>query len=127
MTGDVTNPNGLLGGDSSLPSWPAGTTANASSYTGPNTGEGVSRTYNPQNAVNGNVIIFWNDATVAEYLDILTINTSSLLDLSGITVLSNADGVPVDFTVIVLRDRTWSTAATVTGNNATQILVPFKN
>lgn len=125
-TGDVTNPNGLLQGGSSLPSWPAGTTANASSYTGPNTGDGVSRTYDPQNAVDGNAITFWNDATIAEYPDILTINTPLLLNISGITVLSNADGVPVDFTVEVLQNGIWSTAATVAGNNATQILVPFQ-
>lgn len=133
-TGNVTNPEGLLQGSSTVltrpepatpPSWPAGTVANASSYTDPNVGDGQERTYYPSNAIDGNVTTFWNDATIAEYPDVLTITTPSLLNLSGITVLSNTDGVPVDFTVEVLQDSVWSLAATITGNSDTQILVPF--
>jgi hypothetical protein len=56
---------------------------------------------------------------------VLTITTPSALDLAGITVLSNSDGVPSDFTVEILQNATWSLAGTVTGNSAIQIQVPF--
>jgi hypothetical protein len=135
-TGNVTNPNGLLQphGSSTVlsraqpptpPSWPTGTVANASSFHAPNTGDGQARTYDPSNAIDGDVTTFWNDNTLAEYPDILTIMTPSALDLTGITVLSNSDGVPVDFTVETFQNASWSLAGTITGNSAIQIQVPF--
>jgi hypothetical protein len=134
--GNVTNPEGLLqplGGSTILsrakpptpPSWPTGTVANASSFHAPNTGNGQARTYVPANAIDGNSSTFWNDNTLAAYPDVLTITTPSALDLAGITMLSNSDGVPSDFTVEILQNATWSLAGTVTGNSAIQIQVPF--
>jgi alpha-L-rhamnosidase len=46
-------------------SWPAGTTATASSYHPPNTVNGQVRTYVPGNAIDGNPSTFWNDANPA--------------------------------------------------------------
>ena len=134
--GNVTDPTGFLHPHRSTilsqvqaptpPTWPAGTVANASSYHSPNSGDGQLRTYDPQNAIDGNVTTFWNDNTLAQYPDILTIITPDPLDLKGITVLSNTDGVPIDFTVQALQNGTWSLAGTVTGNSAVQIPVPFE-
>lgn len=134
-TGDVANPSGLLEphGSTKLsraqsptpPTWPIGTTANASSFHAPNSGDGQARTYSPSNAIDGNVTTFWNDNTLAAYPDVLTITTPSSLNLEGITVLSNTDGVPVDFTVETLNDSVWTLAGTVSGNSAAQIQVPF--
>ena len=133
--GNVTNPDGLLKPHGSTvlsrseppapPLWPTGTVANASSFHAPNSGDGQARTYDPSNAIDGDVSTFWNDDTLAAYPDILTIITPSALNLTGITVLSNSDGVPVDFTVETLQEETWSLAGTITGNNAIQVQVPF--
>ena len=87
--------------------------------------DGEVRSYYPSNAIDGNVSSYWNDNTLAEYPDILTIIPPSALNLTGITVLSNTDGVPVDFTVETLQGTTWFLAGTVTNNSATQIQVPF--
>lgn len=135
-TGNVTNPEGFLqdGGSTILsrpqpqtpPSWPSGTSATASSFHAPNTGDGQARTYDPSNAIDGDITTFWNDDTEAAYPDILTINAPSALSLDGITVVSNTDGVPVDFIVETLQsDNSWSLAGTVTGNSAVEVLVPF--
>jgi hypothetical protein len=135
--GNVTNPEGFLqaGGSTILsrsqpststpPSWPSGTVANASSFHAPNSGDGQDRTYDPSNAIDGNTSTFWNDDTLAAYPDVLTIIAPSALDLAGITILSNADGVPIDFTVETLQGETWSVAGTITGNSAAQVPVPF--
>lgn len=135
--GNVTNPEGFLqaGGSTILsrsqpststpPSWPSGTVANASSFHAPNSGDGQDRTYDPSNAIDGDASTFWNDDTLAAYPDILTIIAPSTLDLAGITLLSNTDGVPVDFTVETLQGDTWSLAGTITGNSAVQVPVQF--
>lgn len=133
--GNVTNPEGVLqpGGRTILsraeapaaPLWLNGTVANASSYHAPNTVDGQVRTYVPSNAIDGNTTTFWNDNTLAEYPDILTITPPAALNLTGVTVLSNTDGVPIDFTVETLQGTTWSLAGTVTNNSAIQIQVPF--
>lgn len=47
----------------SFGSWPAGTTADASSFHAPNTYNGQQRTYDPSNAVDGDLATFWNDDT----------------------------------------------------------------
>jgi hypothetical protein len=134
-TGSVTNPAGALGrGVATLtrpqpaakPAWPAGTSATASSYHAGNTGDnGVPRTYVPGNAIDGNTDTFWNDDTIDAYPDVLTITSPAAVSLPGITVLSNSDGVPQDFTVATWDGSTWQTEATVTGNTQVQLRVPF--
>ena len=134
-SGDVANPQGALGhGVTTLtrpappprPAWPSGTSATASSYHAPNNGNnGQPRTYVPQNAIDGNTDTFWNDANPDTYPAILTITSPSAVTLPGITVLSNSDGVPVDYTVSTWDGTNWVTQATVTGNSQVQREVPF--
>ncbi|MFG1641785.1 alpha-L-rhamnosidase C-terminal domain-containing protein [Amycolatopsis sp. NPDC049252] len=134
-TGDVTNPDGLLGrGVTTLkrqapppkPAWPGGTTAAASSFHAPNNGgNGQPRTYDPGNAVDGNTDTFWNDDTIGAYPDVLTITSGAPVALPGVTVLSSVDGVPQDYTVEVLDGGAWRTAAIVTGNTDVQRTVAF--
>src|SRR2546423_2173538 len=134
-SGGVTNPNGLLGGGvtplnrpapAPKPAWPGGTTASASSFHGPNNGsDGRPRSYGPANAIDGNTDTFWNDDTFGGYPDVLTITAPGPVSLPGITVLSNADGVPQDFTVATWDGAAWRAAATVTGNTQVQRAVPF--
>ena len=136
-TGEVRNPEALLkrGGAVTVltrpkppvpPAWPAGTTATASSYHAPNNGDGGGyTTYDPGNAVDGNPATFWNDADANTYPAILTITSPSPVTLPGVTLLSNADGVPVDFTVQTWDGSAWQTSATVTGNGAVQLPIPF--
>jgi len=128
----VTDPGGALGhGVATLtatapPVWPGGTTASASSYHAPNTGDnGQPRSYVPGNAIDGDTGTFWNDATPATYPATLTITAPSAVSLPGITVLSNSDGVPVDYTVSTWNGTAWVTQAAVTGNSAIEREVPF--
>jgi hypothetical protein len=134
-TGDVTNPNGLLGRGVTTfkrqapppkPAWPAGTTADASSFHAPNNGgNGQPRTYAPGNAVDGNLDTFWNDDTIGAYPDVLTITSAAPVALPGVTILSSVDGVLQDYTVEVLDAGAWRVAATVSGNTAVQRAVTF--
>jgi hypothetical protein len=136
-SGDVKNPDALLkpGGARSVlrrpqpaaaPTWPAGTTAEASSaHAGNNGNDGQPRTYDAGNAIDGNPDTFWNDDTLGVFPDVLTITAPQVTPLQGITVISNSDGVPTDYTVDVWTDGDWHTAATVTGNDAVQKAVPF--
>ena len=136
-TGDVVDPEGLLapGGRPTVlrrsapvtpPNWPAGTTASASSFHAPNDGDGnTPTTYSPSNAIDGNPATFWNDAVAGVYPAVLTITAPSAVTLPGVTLLSNSDGVPVDFTVQTWDGSAWQTAATVTGNSAVRCVVPF--
>ena len=135
--GRVTGPDALLrpgGGVTVLtraqptppPSWPDGTTAAASSAHAPNNGnDGQPRTYDASNTIDGNTDTFWNDDTINEYPDVLTITTAAPLSLPGITLLSNTDGVPSDFTVETWDGSAWQPAATVTGNTDVLRPVPF--
>lgn len=133
--GDVSNPRGVLGkGTATLnrpapaakPKWPGDTTATASSYHDGNNGnDGKPRTYVAGNAVDGNPDTFWNDASAATYPAWLQISTPEAVSLPGITVLSNSDGVPQDFTVETWDGSAWTTRATVTGNTAVQRAVRF--
>lgn len=133
--GDVTHPEGALGhGVARLkrftppapPTWPTGTTATASSFHAPNSGDnGQPRTYDPGNAIDGNTDTFWNDDTIAAYPDWLIITAPQPVTLPGITVLSNSDGVPQDYTVDTWDGTTWQPAATVTGNTDVQHEIPF--
>ena len=134
-TGDVKRAAGVLGhGVATLsrsapaprPTWPAGTTATASSFHDGNNGnDGKPRTYLPGNAIDGNTDTFWNDDTFGAYPDVLTIATPAQVALPGITLLSNTDGVPQDFTVDTWDGSAWQPAGTVTGNTAVQRLIPF--
>src|ERR1700742_4800865 len=122
----VTNASGLLapgGGAAHLQSsidgsltWPAGTTAVASSFHAPNTNNGQPRTYDPKNAVDGNPSTFWNDDTIGAYPDTLTISAPSAVSLPGVTLVSISDGVPQDFTIDTWDGSAWRTQATITGN-----------
>ncbi|MET7683868.1 alpha-L-rhamnosidase C-terminal domain-containing protein [Streptomyces sp. NPDC005423] len=137
VDGDVRDPEALLkpGGATTVlrrpspeaaPRWPEGTTAQASSaHAGNNGNDGRPRTYDAANAVDGDPDTFWNDDTIGVFPDTLTIVTPQVTAVRGITVISNADGVPTDLTVDVWRDGDWHTAATVTGNDAVQRAVPF--
>src|SRR5882724_5565938 len=127
-SGDVTHAGGVLGhGAATLtrtapaprPRWAAGTTATASSFHAGNNGnDGKPRTYDPGNAIDGDTGTFWNDDTLGAYPDVLTITTPAAAELPGVTVLSNTDGVPQDFTVDTWDGSAWQPAATVTGNTA---------
>jgi hypothetical protein len=108
------------------PRWPDGTTAAASSSHAPNNGDdGLPRTYDASNAVDGDPDTFWNDDTIAAYPDVLTITTAAAVSLPGITLLSDSDGVPGDFTVETWDGGAWQPAATVAGNTDVRRSVPF--
>ncbi len=135
--GQVASPAALLapGGAATVltrpqpaapPRWPAGTTAAASSSHAPNDGnDGQPRTYDAANAIDGDPGTFWNDDTIAAYPDTLTVTAPAPVTLPGITLLSNSDGVPADFTVETWDGSAWHTAATVTGNTAVRRSVSF--
>jgi hypothetical protein len=66
------------------PAWPSGTTAAASSYHAPNSGDnGQPRTHVAGNAIDGNTDTFWNDANPATYPATLTITAPSAVSLRG--------------------------------------------
>lgn len=134
-SGSVRNPRGALGhGAATLsrpkpaakPSWPAGSTATASSYHAPNNGnDGRPRSYVPGNAIDGDTDTFWNDDTIGAYPDVLTITSPTAVALPGITLQSVSDGVPEDLTVDTWDGAAWQPAGSVTGNSGTRIRVPF--
>ena len=136
-TGDVRKPEALLkpGGARTVlrrpqpapaPRWPQGTVAEASStHAGNNGNDGRPRTYDAANAIDGDPDTFWNDDTIAAFPDTLTITTPQVQELTGITVISNSDGVPTDFSVDVWVADAWQRAATVSDNDVIQRAVPF--
>ncbi|KAH7104351.1 Six-hairpin glycosidase [Auriculariales sp. MPI-PUGE-AT-0066] len=102
--------------------WPANTKATASSEHAPAT-EG---SYAASNAVDGNPQTFWNDDTENQQPDVLTVTVGDTVVLPGITVVSNSDGAPVDFTVeTTLDNQNWNVAATIKDNNDVTIPVQF--
>jgi hypothetical protein len=105
--------------------WQAGTTASASSYHAPNTYNGAVRTYDPGNAIDGNLATFWNDDTPGAFPDTLTITAPSAVTLTGVGFASIVDGVPTDFTVQTWDGSAWVTQASVTGNSALTRWIPF--
>ncbi|MCX4774576.1 discoidin domain-containing protein [Streptomyces sp. NBC_01260] len=135
--GDVSEPGALLapGGRVTVlrrarppaaPRWPQGTTAEASStHAGNNGSDGRPRTYAADNAIDGDPDTFWNDDTEGAFPDTLTITLPGQQRLPGVTVVSNADGVPADFTVEAWADTAWLTVAAVTGNTDVQRAVRF--
>ncbi|MFJ8820819.1 alpha-L-rhamnosidase C-terminal domain-containing protein [Streptomyces sp. NPDC102467] len=135
--GAVDRPEGLLkpGGPATVlrrpqpapaPRWPEGTTAEASSTHAGNSGsDGQPRTYDASHAVDGDPETFWNDDTQGAFPDTLTVTLPAERELSGITVVSNSDGVPTDFTVDVWHGDAWQRAATHSDNDVIQCPVPF--
>ncbi|WP_405874503.1 alpha-L-rhamnosidase C-terminal domain-containing protein [Streptomyces sp. NBC_00005] len=136
-TGDVRTPEGLLkpGGSRTVlrrpqpapaPRWPEGTVAEASSaHAGNNGNDGQPRTYDAANAIDGNPDTFWNDDTLGVFPDTLTVTVLAAREFSGITLVSNSDGVPTDFTVDVWTNGAWQLAATVSDNDVIQRAVAF--
>lgn len=134
--GDVTHPEGVLGDGPAAtlrrkapapkPAWPSGTAATASSFHPPNGGnDGTPTSYEPGHAIDGDTATFWNDASPDTYPAWLQITSPAPVTLPGVTVLSNADGVPSDFTVSTWDGSAWVTRATVTGNTGVQRAVTF--
>jgi hypothetical protein len=105
--------------------WPDGTTAGASTHHPPNVVGGEVRTYEPGNAIDGDLATFWNDATPGGYPDVLTITAPRALTLSGVSFASMRDGVPVDFDVQTWDGSAWVTRASVTGNDRVARRIPF--
>ncbi|WP_344860833.1 alpha-L-rhamnosidase C-terminal domain-containing protein [Amycolatopsis ultiminotia] len=133
-TGSVDNPDGALGSGvatlsrpqpAAKPSWPEGSTADASSVHPPTDDNGQQRTYEPGNALDGDTGTFWNDDSIGAYPDSLTLTSPAAVDLPGITVLSNSDGVPQDFTVETWDGSAWRPAGSVAGNTGRHVQVPF--
>lgn len=137
--GDVRNPEGLLSGGKTtftrepmpeMPVWPSGIVASASSWHAAGRHGRLWRTYGAGNAVDGDVESFWNDDTPGVYPDVLTIlmPNQMTVKLEGVTVLSNRDGVPVDFKVEVLvgSNGSWVVGGEVWGNERVWIRVPFE-
>lgn len=91
------------------PAWPAGTTATASSYHSPCCG----LTYVPQNAIDGNTATYWNSAVAGQFPVWLTISSPSALSLPGVSILSNSNGYPTDFSVATWNGSAWVTQAQV--------------
>jgi hypothetical protein len=125
----LTATSGNLSATTSTPilvfgSWPAGTTAVASSEAAPNVFEGQQRTYYAGNAIDANGATFWNDATPGQFPDTVTVS-SSPVTLSGVGFQSIVDGVVTDFTVDTWDGANWTTRATVTGNASLARWVPF--
>lgn len=135
-TAGVSNPRGLLkaGGAPTVltreapaapPSWPVGTTAEASSFHAPNTNNGEPRTYAAGNAIDNDLSTFWNDDTVAAYPDTLTVTAPGATSLDGVTMRSSSDGVPRDFTVETWDGDAWQVQATISGNTEVHRQIPF--
>lgn len=106
-------------------SWPSGTTATASSEHAPNEVNGMTRTYFAANALDGDPATFWNDDTADAYPDSLTISSPTTVELRGVGLASNPDGVPTDFAVQTWDGTQWLTRATITGNTAVSRWIPF--
>jgi alpha-L-rhamnosidase len=107
------------------PSWPAGTTATASSYAASNVVNGVTRTYVPDNAIDGNLSTFWNSGTPGQYPDILTVTSPTAVTLSGVDFASFPDGVPIDFTISTWNGSAWVQQASITGNDRVDRWISF--
>ena len=109
----------------SFGSWPAGTTAQASSVHPPNTYDGQVRTYDASNAIDGNLATFWNNANSGQFPDSLTVTAPAPVTLHGVGFASVVDGVPTDFTVETWNGSQWVVQADVSGNSALYQWIPF--
>lgn len=102
-----------------------GTTATASTFHAPNVYNGQTRTYDPGNAIDGDLTTFWNDDTAGAFPDTLTVTAPAAVSLDGVGFASLVDGVPTDFTVQSWDGTQWVTQATVSGNSALYRWIPF--
>ena len=109
----------------SFGSWPAGTTATASSAHDPNIYNGQTRTYYASNAIDGNLATFWNNANSGQFPDTLTVTAPSAVTLDGVGFASIVDGVPTDFEVQTWNGTAWVTSAQVSGNSSLYLWIPF--
>ena len=102
-------------------SWPAGTTANASSYHACCSNSG--QTFVPSNAMDGNPATYWNNANVGSTHSWLEISTPAPVTLPGLTFLSSSNGVPADFQIQTWDSATsaWVTQVSVTGNSSVSV------
>ncbi|WP_107070254.1 family 78 glycoside hydrolase catalytic domain [Streptomyces sp. AcH 505] len=108
-------------------SWPADTTATASTFHAPNEVGGATRTYDPANATDGNTVTFWNDDNQNAFPDSLTVTSPTAVTLDSVALVSHPDGVPTDFTVQTWDGSQWTTEATVEGNSALDLRIPFND
>jgi alpha-L-rhamnosidase len=121
---------GLAFTESDMPvfgTWATGTTASASSVHPPNIVNGVTRTYDAANAIDGNLATFWNDNDQYQFPDTLTITAPAPATLTGVGFASFSDGVPTDFTVQTWDGANWVTQAAVSGNSQLYRWIPFSS
>lgn len=140
-TSNVTNPQALVHpgsgqtttltrtrvglADSGPDSWPAGTTASASSYHSGVSNSGHS--FSPSNALDGNPATYWNNANAGSTHSWLEISTPAPVSLSAATLLFSPNGVPVDFQIQTwdATSSSWVTQVTVSGNASTTVAKLF--
>lgn len=103
------------------------TTATASTFHAPNEVGGATRTYDPANATDGNTATFWNDDNQNAFPDSLTVTSPTAVTLDSVALVSHPDGVPTDFTVQTWDGSQWTTEATVEGNSAPDLRIPFND
>ena len=105
--------------------WPTGTVATASSFHTCCSGAGHS--FVPANALDGNPATYWNNANVASAHSWLEVSTPAPVTLPGVTLQFSPNGVPVDFQIQTWTAATqsWSTQATVTGNQNVSLAAKF--
>lgn len=92
-------------------SWPDNSQAHGSSTHSPD----GSRTYDASNAIDRNEQTFWNDDTLEEFPDRLTIVPSNAVNLTGISVVSGIDGYVTAYEVEgQFANGSWKQLAKVT-------------
>src|SRR5690606_4230268 len=104
----------------------------------PNSHAGKTRTYYPNNTIDGDKQTFWNAAAPGKYPDVLTIKLPKAqnIELEGITILSSEDGYIQDFNVEILpavgtgntagtSAELWLPVASIVGNDKLWIPVAF--
>ncbi|KZV82598.1 Six-hairpin glycosidase [Exidia glandulosa HHB12029] len=113
----------VLGEFTGSSSWPAQTSATASSS---HAGNNQHPSYEPSLVLDNDATTFWNDDTEGVFPDVLTVISGDAVVLPGITVVSHADGVVADFTVETTPDgETWTQQAAMKGNQDVTIPVAF--
>ncbi len=138
VTGDVTNPQALAHprsheatvmtrtrvglNDAGPDSWPVGTTTTASSYHACCATESGD-SFVPGNAIDGDTVSYWNDATEGSTDSWLEVSTPAPVTLPGLTLLLDKNGVPIDFQIQTWDDGTGQrvTQVSVTGNSALEV------
>ncbi len=138
VTGDVTNAQALAQpgshkttvmtrtreglNDAGSDSWPVGTTATASSFHACCATESGD-SFVPGNAIDGDTVSYWNDATQGSTDSWLEVSTPAPVTLPGLTLLFDKNGVPIDFQIQTWDDGTsqWVTQVSVTDNSALEV------